>query len=107
MPQTPATQDITQELIKEIAMEIGKETVSYIEYMYPKAIENTSSTFKIAVKNHIYNDIMAALKYTNENDIKTWLAERKTFRRKFMKGVRERRARTEEEWEALRKAEVV
>lgn len=65
-PSAEATQvkpavDADRELIKEIAMDIGKELVAYIEVMYPEAIKATSSTFKLSMRNHVYNDIMAAL----------------------------------------------
>lgn len=33
---------ISRDLIKQIAMDIGKEVASHIEVMYPKAVEATS-----------------------------------------------------------------
>lgn len=73
--------DAARALVKEIAMDIGKETVAYIEVMYPKAIEATSSTFKLSVRNHIFNEIMAAIQVTDEGKIKARLRDRKRFRR--------------------------
>lgn len=66
----------TLDLIKQIAIDIGKETIAYIEWMYPKAIEATSSTFKQSIRNHVYNDIMEAIKVNEEGQITARLKER-------------------------------
>ena len=71
----------SKELVKAIAMDIGKETVAYVEVMYPKAIEATSSTFKLSLRNHIYNQIMAAIEVNEEGQVIARLADRKKFRR--------------------------
>jgi hypothetical protein len=71
--------------VKEIAMEIGKDTVDYVERMYPQAIEATSTTFRLSLRNHIYNQIMGALKHTEEKKIIEWLKFRKNFRRHLKK----------------------
>lgn len=73
----------SKELIKEIAMDIGKEVVAYIEVQYPKAIEATSSTFKLSVRNCIHNQIMAAIEITDEGEIRARLQDRKHFRRRW------------------------
>lgn len=73
-----------RDLIKEIAMDIGKEVVAYIEVMYPQAIEATSSTFKLSVRNCIHNQIMAALEVTEEGAIRARLQDRKKFRREWL-----------------------
>ena len=77
-----------RELIKEIAMDIGKEVVAYIEVMYPNAIKASSSTFKLAVRNSIYNQIMAALDVTDEGQIRARLNRRKKFRRDWVAAYR-------------------
>lgn len=74
---------LSRDLIKEIAMDIGKETVAYIEVMYPQAIESTSSTFKLSVRNHIYNQIMAALDVNEEGAVLDRLEDRKKWRREW------------------------
>jgi len=73
----------SRELIKQIAMDIGKEVVAYIEVMYPQAITATSSTFKLSVRNCIHNQIMAAIEITDEGQIKSRLQDRKRFRRQW------------------------
>ena len=73
----------SKELVKEIAMDIGKELVAYIEVQYPKAIEATSSTFKLSVRNHVFNQIMAAIEVTQEGEVRARLIDRKKFRREW------------------------
>ena len=71
----------SKELVKAIAMDIGKETVAYVEVMYPDAIKATSSTFKLSLRNHIYNEIMAAIEVNDEGNVIARLQDRKKFRR--------------------------
>jgi hypothetical protein len=84
----------SKELVEAIAMDIGKDTVAYIEVMYPKAIEATSSTFKLSVRNHIYNQIMAAIEVTDEGQIKARLQDRKKFRRWWVTAYRKIRKKS-------------
>lgn len=89
------TPDITRDLIKQIAMDIGKETVAYIDVMYPEAPAACSSTFRLSLRNTIYNEIMAALDVTDEGEITARLARRKKWRREWKamwKKNREKRA---------------
>lgn len=83
----------SRELVKEIAMDIGKDVVAYIEVMYPKAIEATSSTFKLSVRNSIFNEIMAAIEVTDEGQIKARLRDRKKFRREWTAAYRKIRSK--------------
>lgn len=72
-----------RELVKAIAMDIGKEVVAYIEVQYPEAIEAASSTFKLSVRNCIYNQIMAAIEVNDAGQIAARLDTRKKFRRQW------------------------
>jgi len=79
-------------LIREMAMDIGKEVAAYIEVMYPDAVTAASSTFLLSVRNCIHNEIMAAIEVSDEGKIVARLAERKIFRRKWKvayKNIRE------------------
>ena len=78
-PPAPLSRDI----IKEIALDIGKEVATHIEVMYPKAVEATTKNMLLSVRNCIYNEIMAALETVDENDIRRRLEERRAFRRKY------------------------
>jgi hypothetical protein len=71
----------SRELVKEIAMDIGKELVAYIEVQYPDAIKAASSTFKLSMRNKVYNEIMAAIAVNDTGQVVARLKDRKKFRR--------------------------
>jgi hypothetical protein len=75
--------DPNRALVKGIAMDIGKEVVAYVEYMYPQAVSATSSTFRLSLRNCIHNEIIAALEVTDRDEILARLAQRKKARREF------------------------
>lgn len=76
-------------MMEAIAWDIGKELVAYIEVMYPKAIEATSSTFKLSMRNHIYNQIMAAFEFRGDTvQLAQRLKDRKEFRRQWVAAYR-------------------
>jgi hypothetical protein len=76
-----AREALPRELVKEIAMEIGKEVASHIERMYPKAVEATSKSMLLSVRNSIHNDIMAAVEALEAGDAEAWLTQRRADRR--------------------------
>ncbi|HYD30171.1 MAG TPA: hypothetical protein VEB64_04860, partial [Azospirillaceae bacterium] len=59
-PAKPAA-DADRELIKAIAMDIGKAVVHHIETMYPSMFDAVAGAAKLSVRNCVYNEIMAAL----------------------------------------------
>lgn len=75
--------DPDRSLVKGIAMDIGKEVVAYVERMYPQAVEHTSSTFRLSLRNCIHNEIMGALESTDRDEILARLARRKKERREL------------------------
>lgn len=87
----PAKLDPDRALISEVAMDIGKETVAYIEVMYPGMFEAVASTARLAIRNHIHNDIMAALETIDADEIRERLERRKRFRREWLKTYRDMR----------------
>ncbi|MDA9396427.1 hypothetical protein WN73_38620 [Bradyrhizobium sp. CCBAU 45394] len=82
----------SRELVKEIAMDIGKEVVSHIEIMYPAAIAATPGTFKTSVRNAVYNQIMAAIEVNDAGEIAARLKDRKRARTKLTAAYRKMRA---------------
>lgn len=82
---------ITSEIVKRIAMDVGKDTAAYIEVMYPEAVEAASSTFLLSLRNHVYNQIMAAIELNYPLDIEKRLADRAAFRRKWVGTYRKMR----------------
>lgn len=93
MAQVPArVTDPNDAIIREIAMDIGKELVAYIEVMYPAAIAACPSTFKLSVRNCVYSEIMSAIQVNDEGKIIARLKERKAFRRKWVRAWRKIRS---------------
>jgi hypothetical protein len=91
--------DPSRALVKGIAMDIGKEVVAYVERQYPQAVSAASSTFRLSLRNCIYNQIIAALEVTDEAEILARLARRKKERRELKKMVDIVR---DTDWEAFR-----
>lgn len=82
LPALPPVVDADRELIKEIAMDIGKAVVHHIETMYPAMFQAVAGTAKLSVRNTVYNEIMAALEVNEAEAIRTRLADRKQWRRR-------------------------
>jgi len=76
-------QPIPRDLLKDLAMDVGKEVAAYIERMYPKAVEATSSTFLLAVRNCVHNEIVATMGLSSIGEIEQRLARRKQERRQL------------------------
>lgn len=89
--------ELARSLLKEIAMDIGKQVVAHIRVMYPAAIKANPSTFPISVRNCIYNELIAAFGVGNDGeiipqfvttdehgDVVNRLTERDVFRRKWL-----------------------
>lgn len=81
---SPADAGISRELIQAMAMQIGKDTVAYVEVMYPEAIKATSSTFKLSLRNHIYNEIISLSRLSDEATIRARLATDEKFRKEWL-----------------------
>lgn len=85
---------MTPELISEIAMEIGKEVASHIETMYPAAVQATSKSMLLSLRNSVHNDIVAAVKALNEGDAVAWIERRRKHRREMRAAYRKIRDET-------------
>ena len=81
MDDLPARPNPDRELIKEIAMDIGKEAVSHLRTMYPAAYAALGKSGEASLRNHVHNQIMAALDVTDADEIRSRLERRKADRR--------------------------
>lgn len=84
-----ARQPLPRELVKDVAMEIGKEIASHIETMYPAAVAATSKNMLLSVRNSVYNDIMSAVDALGTGNAEAWLSQRQAHRREMRKRWRE------------------
>lgn len=71
---------LSPDIIREIAMDIGKEAAFHIETMYPDAVKATSETMLLSLRNCIFNQIMAALGVIDEDEIRQRIKRRKAWR---------------------------
>lgn len=79
---------IPRDIVRGLALDIGKEVAAHIETMYPKAVEATSPNMLLSVRNCVFNQIMAALDVIDEDEIRARLEKRRKFRRKLRAAYR-------------------
>lgn len=86
----------TDDAIRKIAMDVGKDLVEYIEYMYPEMVAACRSwkSAKVSLRNHVHNDIMAAVQAAEEGRDQEMLDRHDKHRRTMRKL---RKARTLED----------
>ena len=86
--------DPSRELIQAMAEAVGKDLAAYVEVLYPEAMAATSSTFKLSLRNHVYNDIMHVSTLHTEADIRAWLKSNEARRKAWLAAYRKvRRAK--------------
>lgn len=83
LPALPSTEPapLSRDIIKEIAMDVGKQVAHHIETMYPAAVAAASSTFLLSVRNTVYNEIMAAIENTTEEAMRASIERHRQHRR--------------------------
>lgn len=84
-------QGISRDLIKAMAMDAGKSLCAYLEVMFPEVWHSQNSGFKISMKHHVYNDIMALADLHDEAAIKKRLADNEAHRKAWVGGYRKMR----------------
>lgn len=83
--------DLNKALVEAIAMDIAKEVAHHVELMYPKAVKATSPNMLKSIRGCVFNEVMGAIKVTDEGEIVARLYRRRAFRKKIKqmaKGVR-------------------
>lgn len=100
-PLPMAREALPRALVRDVAMEIGKEIASHIERMYPKAVEATSKNMLLSVRNSVHNDIMAAVDALEHGNAEAWLARRQAHRRMIRAQWRKTKAGTILDGEAI------
>lgn len=80
--------DQRKAMISAVAMDVGKEMVAYLEVMYPDVFEHMNSGCKLSIRNHIHNDIVAAMDVGSAENHLERLKERAEFRRQWVAAYR-------------------
>lgn len=86
MTNLPATVDFSEALVRQIAMDVGKQVVDHIDGMYPQMFANVSKTSaSMSIRNTAYNAIMEAVKAANNGEVELMLARHDAHRRTMRK----------------------
>lgn len=72
----------SRELVKLIAKDVGEAVTTHIQLMYPSSVAAAPSTFKLSVRNCVFNEIMAAVDVSDIGRIEARLKDRQASRRK-------------------------
>lgn len=83
--------EISRDLVKEIALDVGKSLAAYVEVMFPEIWHGSNSGFKISLRNHVYNDIVSISDLHDEAAIKKRLADNDAHRKKWVGAYRKMR----------------
>ena len=83
--------DQRKALISAVAMDVGKEMVAYLEVMYPDVYAAMNGGCKLSIRNHIHNDIIAAMETGDAGNHLERLKERARFRREWVAAYRNMR----------------
>lgn len=85
MAQLPKVTTPTDEAIRKIAMDVGKQVVAHIEYAYPKMFESVPKIAKLSMRNCVYNAIIAAVEAADEGRDEQQIKDNSEHRRKMAK----------------------
>lgn len=90
-PARPEREGISRDLIKAMAMDAGKSLCAYLEVMFPEVWHGQNIGFKISMKHHVYNDIMALADLHDEAAIRKRLADNEAHRKQWVGSYRKMR----------------
>lgn len=87
MPKNlPAVVEFTDELVRQIAMDVGKQVVAHIEYAYPDMCDAVAwNSARLSIRNCTHNAIMEAVKAANNGEVETMLTRHDAHRRVMRK----------------------
>lgn len=82
----PAVVDFSEALVRQIAMDVGKQVAFHIETMYPAMLDAVAAkSAALSIRNTAYNAIMEAVKAANAGEVETMLARHDAHRRTIRK----------------------
>ena len=90
-PMPEKADGISRDLIKAMAMDAGKSLCAYLEVMFPQVWHGQNSGFKLSMRNHVYNDIMALVDLHSADAIKKRLAANEAHRKAWVGAYRKMR----------------
>lgn len=84
----PKPVEFSEALIRQIAMDVGKDVVAHIEHAYPQMLQAVSAkSASLSIRNTAYNAIMAAVRAADQGQVEVML-ERNSKHRRTMRRLR-------------------
>lgn len=78
----PAVVDFSESLVRQIAMDVGKQVAFHIETQYPAMLDAVAAkSAALSIRNTAYNAIMEAVKAANQGEVVQMLARHDAHRR--------------------------
>ena len=82
----PAIIDFSEALVRQIAMDVGKQVAFHIETMYPAMLDAVAAkSAAMSIRNTAYNAIMEAVRAANNGEVELMLARHDSNRRTIRK----------------------
>lgn len=86
MSNLPARVEFTEELVRQIAMDVGKQVVAHIEHAYPAMLRSVAEdSAKLSIRNATHNAIMEAVSAANKGEVELMLDRHDKHRRVMRK----------------------
>jgi hypothetical protein len=75
----------TDEIIRRIAMDVGKQVVEHIEWAHSDMVKAARSwkSSRLSIRNCVHNSIMSAVQAADEGRYEEWIANNDEHRRKM------------------------
>lgn len=84
----PAVVGFSEALVRQIAMDVGKQVVDHIDAMYPRMFDHVSKpSASLSIRNTAYNAIMEAVEAANKGEVEVML-QRHDQHRRTMRALR-------------------
>lgn len=80
----------TDDIVRRIAMDVGKQVVEHLEWAHSDMVHAAGSwkSSRLSIRNCVYNNIMAAVAAADEGRYEEWIAHNDAHRRKMRAGRR-------------------
>lgn len=81
----PKPIEFSDALIRQIAMDVGKQVVAHIDHAYPEMFQAVAKTARLSIRNATYNAIMEAVRAADQGQAEVMLERHDKHRRTMTK----------------------
>lgn len=86
MNKLPAQVEFSEAIVRQIAMDVGKQVVDHIEHAYPRMCDAVAwHSARTSIRNTTYNAVMEAVNSANKGEIEPMLGRHDQHRRTMRK----------------------